>query len=349
MLDFSKKLLSLDEEQEMVASTRGDQLVLAGPGTGKTRAVAELTRRLELEGSSVYNLVFTRAAKQVLRDRGVTDTSTIHSHAYHKVGSKKAGQLISDLGNTVGFQIIEDEASIYDTFKGFYDYVIVDEAQDLTSQQINILNLIPHQYTVAVGDFKQVIFDWASGYNGDLNGLWNGGIPKVNRLYKNYRSVRAVTDIVNRLPKSESEKNFVSEPYGPAESDGKITILCRYKTNEYGHKPDGTETMAAQLDAMELEYGFYDADKKKFVKGSTRNKIQLRTIFTSKGLESDHVIIAYDNYCREDRLSRGKFAQRATGYEVSFVAASRAKLSVQWLWQHGRLNPRQQYLAHLHL
>ncbi len=118
-----------------------------------------------------------------------------------------------------------------------YDFVVVDEVQDLTNTQLNmILQLLrTRDHFILCGDSNQIVhpnfFSWTG-----LKGMFyekqkaSGGRSRtIERvLVKNYRNYKRVTDLANRLLKIKNarfdrESNYLVESV--AQEDGTVEFL----------------------------------------------------------------------------------------------------------------------------
>ena len=92
-IDFSSPdMPDLDEAQGFPVYTKADNiLVIAGPGTGKTRIVHAKIIQVFKEGDSSQATTFQKEAAQVLKQRtgGLGDPRTIHSEGYRRLGKTK--------------------------------------------------------------------------------------------------------------------------------------------------------------------------------------------------------------------------------------------------------------------
>lgn len=174
----------LDKEQQIAIDAvayNTNLLVTAGPGTGKTRVVVELYKRLP---GRVLVIVHTRSARDILRRRGVR-TSTVHSVCFWRLG-----------------------APIFDSFEGLlvyrgkqeYDWIIVDEAQDLSYEQYNVVKSLGKNF-VFVGDPWQSIFGFgpSGSYAEVLDDFRSEFSPVLVELIGNYRSSPEIVAKLNRL------------------------------------------------------------------------------------------------------------------------------------------------------
>lgn len=89
------------------------------------------------------------------------------------------------------------------TVKAQFDYIIVDEYQDTSSQQMEIINLIKKNNLTVVGDGDQTIYTWRNANVDLINEFeWRYSATLVN-MNKNYRS----NEKINLMANSIIEKN----------------------------------------------------------------------------------------------------------------------------------------------
>src|ERR1700722_12433659 len=105
-----------DQQYEAVTSRPGPSLVLAGAGSGKTRA---LTYRVAwlldngVEPESILLLTFTNKAAREMISR-VTDllplqTRTVWGGTFHSIGNRLLRRHVRDIGFQPGFSIMDRE------------------------------------------------------------------------------------------------------------------------------------------------------------------------------------------------------------------------------------------------
>ena len=248
---------------------------------------------------------------------------------------------------------------ILDTIKFFkkgnipqYDYVLVDEYQDVNSMQIELIDLLNARNLFCVGDPRQSIYGWRGS---DVSYIleFNKKFPncEIINLVKNYRSNKFIVDLINKAIKhmnladlenvNQGEKhvkllNFDSES-GEYEfivneiltsgiSRGEIFVLAR------------TNKQLNELSVKMKEKGIGHVVKSEEIHRTFEvgeNDVTLATIHAIKGLEarmvfvmgcneqnfpckaSDHPVIEMikvDEYDKEEEEKR-----------LFYVALSRAK------------------------
>src|SRR4030042_1266483 len=259
--------MELDSEQQAVVDYNGNTIVIAGPGSGKTRTLVAKAEKLYNDGGDVICLTFTRSAAQEMRDRmpGI-EAQTIHAYCRSRVGWR------SDYDNLLtDFQRSK--------VKDRYAWVLVDEVQDLTEEQLDIVMSIAGGNLFAVGDPYQSIygFNWALGMEA-IKAFEERGCKRFY-LRNNNRSCPEIVDMLNRIYK----RNLVS---AGVKTTGTTAILNR--TNE------NVSEVASLLNAsgmgFTVRYGASELREKKEV-FTGDDKLRVMTCHCSKGLEFDKVIV----------------------------------------------------------
>ena len=258
--------MNLDQDQSEAVHYNGSTVCIAGPGSGKTRALTSKADFLAEENptSDIICLTFTRAAAQEIRDRtpGIV-AGTIHSFCHSVVGWEK------DHDDLLARYILEGDQK--------YDWVLVDEVQDLTPEQMEVsLSLIKKGgHLFAVGDPYQSIYGYGGAMGSQALDLLKQAGCKYFELKNNYRSTQTICDRLNNIyPRGTLSKG--------TNENGITSILCRsndavlsvseiLKSSRIGH------TVRRQ---GRRDIGFFGS-----------NNIKVSTIHKSKGLEFSNVIL----------------------------------------------------------
>ena len=191
-----------------------------------------------------------------------------------------------------------------------YDYVVIDEAQDLTPLQWKIVNQIPCKEIIAAGDDDQGIFAWAGA---DVMRMRSVGGEKIvldqsYRIPKNILlySKKVLERIHNREPKEykptkeEGSVKFLSSIHELLRYQGNITILVR---DNYLKRSVEDFLMRVMTPLKRVMTGKYKKAHDKGLPVPIKYRIyfdktsqydwsyDVRTIHTSKGLEWDNVAV----------------------------------------------------------
>lgn len=191
--------LKLDDEQKEAISSNSSSLIIAGPGSGKTRCITAKALSLALKNKKFIALTFTRSAAREMVRRGLT-ASTIHAYCLNEL-QKRYNYEFNDYED-----LLSDFLEI--RYKQKYSWVLVDEVQDLNPQELDVIKSIMVDNIFAVGDPYQSIY----GFGGSL-GLEITKELGVNSLTlkNNYRSTPYIVSRLNKIFNRElvSQRSFV--------------------------------------------------------------------------------------------------------------------------------------------
>jgi superfamily I DNA/RNA helicase len=314
-----------EAQKDAVTVGTGVFQVLAGPGSGKTRVIAARHERLWNLGNTVLTLTLTRAAADEMRKRTAiasrTAFRTFHSLAYEIVyGLQKnpSKELDFDLLiHDAYWKILNDPACGRGKYR--YDFVQVDEAQDCSSAEWDLLWLLsPNLF--CVGDGMQAIYSFR-GTKADVFLNMAKECPPVTTLYlgANYRSTRMIVDYCKSIAPIRGEflehMCSVQEEGQPVEFHGFPNNVAEAEAvrNFVMTKLPSSDTTAI-LARTKHQLNI-------FRKLKMSEKIDLTTIHAAKGKEWDNVFVIG---CQEGLLPH-KDGDRSEEGRILFVACSRAK------------------------
>ncbi|WP_051310034.1 RecQ family ATP-dependent DNA helicase [Desulfogranum japonicum] len=225
------------QEKIVTEEAGSNMLVLAGPGSGKTRVVAHrvayLLRVERVPARSILVLCFNRGAVQSLRKRirelvgkdmrGVT-AHTFHGLALRLTGRslvpgegeqrskeidyrlliKQANALLKGEADSLGFE----EHSARDILVGRYSHILVDEYQDIDEDQYELISLLSGKETcpedlkltlLAVGDDDQNIYTFRGADFTFIRRFQQDYPAVIHYLMENYRSSANILAAANQL------------------------------------------------------------------------------------------------------------------------------------------------------
>ncbi len=228
---------------------RGNYLVLAGPGSGKTKVIvhriAYLLRVRRVPPDSIIALAFNRGAAAELRRRllalagddarGVT-VLTYHAMALRLTGTSleaasRTGikidfdQLIQnaiDLLNGRSQDAFMDEDEARDRLLQGYEYIFVDEYQDINEKQYELVSALAGRRLndpeanklniMAVGDDDQNIYTF-NGANVDFIRRFQADYAgDVTYLVENFRSTQNIIAAANHVIQRAADRMKVDHP-----------------------------------------------------------------------------------------------------------------------------------------
>ena len=163
--------------------------------------------------------------------------------------------------------LLKDRSSVADTLAGRWDYLLVDEFQDVNDPQYEILKRLtqPHDNFFAVGDDEQSIFSWTGATPQVLERFRRDyGIEKPIVLDKNCRSSHQIFETARRVL-ARNPRLFEKQLSAERQSEYQVRALA-FKDEE----AEATwllEDMAADRAVVDLHWGEYAILYRKHVVG----------------------------------------------------------------------------------
>ncbi|WP_315115228.1 ATP-dependent helicase [uncultured Clostridium sp.] len=132
------------------------------------------------------------------------------------------------------YEILKNNEKILNFYKSKYDYILLDEAQDTSVLQFQILKLMlnKNKNICIVGDDDQSIYSWRGA---EVDQLLNfkthfGEESKILFMNKNFRSTKKIVKVANEFIK-ENHKRFNKNLY--TENEEGISIKITYPKDEF--------------------------------------------------------------------------------------------------------------------
>ncbi len=251
-----------------------------------------------------------------------------------------------------------DTIKLFEESKDFipkFDYVLVDEYQDVNSAQIRLIDLLNPENIFCVGDPRQSIFGWrGSDIKYILNFEEKYPDCSIITLTKNYRSVKSIVNFINdsirkmgladldssiegegnikihKFSSEEQESNFVLQQILASNIPRKeIFVLAR--TNKL------LAEFSPLLKAHAIKHIIRnDENRKEIIAGE--EEITLATIHSIKGLEAEQVFVigcTMQNFpCKGsehpiiEMVKVDEYDKEEEERRLFYVAISRAKKSL---------------------
>lgn len=224
---FAQLVGDLDTRQtEVVTDPSPHILVLAGPGSGKTRVlvhkVANLLLLEDVKPEQFLMLTFSKAAALEFRRRvhdlvpeyrGLIAINTFHGFCFDLLG--QLGDL--DKSETIitrAIQAIEqrevDLSSIANK-----SVIVLDEFQDVDPEQWRLLQAIAQvaedPRLIAVGDDDQIIYDWRGASPEHMAAFHARYKAKEHKLLTNYRSKGTLVELTGHIVEGVRHRMKVSQ------------------------------------------------------------------------------------------------------------------------------------------
>lgn len=234
------------EQMALVAGSEDDNLlILAGPGSGKTRVVvhrcAYLLRVKRVPARGILVLCFNRNAVTQLRRRLLDligdDARGVTIQTYHGLSLRLTGHAITSQNddNRQFAEIINEATALLRGDKPLlgvdadetrerllagYRYILVDEYQDIDVEQYQLISAIAgrtqeeeHKLGIlAVGDDDQNIYQFRGANVGFIRQFKDDYQAKVHYLVENYRSSANIIAASNQLIQHNRDRMKQQQP-----------------------------------------------------------------------------------------------------------------------------------------
>ncbi len=236
--------LSRPQQQIVVDDEDLNRLVLAGPGSGKTRVIvhriAYLIRIRRVPTKAIVALTFNRHAANEISKRLFTMLGqeaygvrvlTYHSMAMRLTGTRfMPGEKVDESRlRTVleaaveyleGNRQAEGEDNIRDQLLRGYRYILVDEYQDIDDMQYRLVSALAGRNAgedqrlciMAVGDDDQNIYAWRETNNRYIQRFQEEYGAETNFLTENYRSSLHIINVCNVVIAANADRLKVDNP-----------------------------------------------------------------------------------------------------------------------------------------
>ncbi|AHF67964.1 ATP-dependent DNA helicase, RecQ family [Pseudomonas cichorii JBC1] len=223
----------LSAAQRIIVSDDDDvnRLILAGPGSGKTRVIvhriAYLLRVRRVPARCIVALTFNRHAANEIKQRLLKlvgpDAFGVNVMTYHRMAMRLTGTRF-ERGETVeegrlaqvmeeavelleGKRQVEGEDDLREQLMRGYRYILVDEYQDIDDLQYRLVSALAGRKAeeegrlciLAVGDDDQNIYAWRDTNNRYIERFREEYSATKNYLVDNYRSSVCIIDAANRV------------------------------------------------------------------------------------------------------------------------------------------------------
>ncbi|MFO7936083.1 MAG: RecQ family ATP-dependent DNA helicase [Kiritimatiellia bacterium] len=224
-------------------------LILAGPGSGKTRAVvhrcAYLLRVARVRSRGILVCCFNHNAAMELRRRlyGLAgdDARGVTVQTYHGLAMRLLGLSVADMNEnnreSLDFdQLLKDAVALLEgekTLAGMeadetrdrllagYEHILVDEYQDIDEMQYRMISAIAGRTLndpdrklsiCAVGDDDQSIYGFRGANVTFLKRFQDDFKAEIHYLVDNYRSSQCIIDAANHLIALNRDRMKVNKP-----------------------------------------------------------------------------------------------------------------------------------------
>lgn len=236
--------LSPAQREIVVNDTNANRLVLAGPGSGKTRVIvhriAYLLRVRRVPAASIVALTFNRHAANEIRSRlfrlvGI-DAYGVRVMTYHSLAMRLTGtrfergdavderdlkQVLCDAVDLLeGRRDADGDDDLREQLLRGYQYILVDEYQDIDDVQYRMVAALAGRHAeeegrlciMAVGDDDQNIYAWRETSNRYIQRFREDYEASIHFLVDNYRSSACIVEASNHVIMQNPDRLKASRP-----------------------------------------------------------------------------------------------------------------------------------------
>lgn len=199
-----------ESQTQIINSEEKFMLILAGPGSGKTKVlVHKLAALLTLENvrqEQLLMLTFSRSAASEFRMRlnqlignvRFLEINTFHAYAFHLLG--KTGNLEeSENAIRLATQKIEDENVELNLIQK--SVLVIDEAQDMSADEYSFLKALmkfnPEMRVILVGDDDQLIYQFRGAKSEYMQKFKEENQLTENQIFELTQNFRSNKSLVN--------------------------------------------------------------------------------------------------------------------------------------------------------
>jgi len=238
-----------------------NMLVLAGPGSGKTRLlvhrVAWLVCVQRVKPESILILAFNRSTVTELRrrlsedDMLGTQAYALEIHTYHSLAMRLLGEfppenndefkvwsekLISKAVTLLSSDVDDKDNELRRKLMAGFQHILVDEYQDVNQSQYELLSAMAGRALqaeedrltmFAVGDDDQNIYEWNGTSNSYIQQFQDDYQASMKYMTINYRSAPNIIEICNRFITQHPNRLKENHPITASKNspDGKVRLF----------------------------------------------------------------------------------------------------------------------------
>jgi len=336
-------------------NTQGHKVILGGPGSGKTLVLLHRARHLldetGIDESRLRIFVYTKVLKQyiisALADLDLPDNCTINFDAWcYNFHRNNIPAAIPMIDRSPDFKAIRENIYNYidghNNFKPIYDFIMVDEGQDLDDIAYGILTRISNHITVCMDNNQQL---YSTGSSEREVFKYLGITIKSASLLEAYRCSPYIIKLAACMLPEEEQSPFESQ--SRTRSTDIQTPLLYYAHDwkeEQEHLIEVAKTRIMRNDSLavllpknRMVYGYARAFREAGIEVETsynlnfaNDKPKILTYHGAKGLTFDSVLmprlVNYSfRYFNDDEILRQIFVGITRAQSWVYLSAVRSQ------------------------
>ena len=226
-------------QRDAVTATDGPIMVIAGPGSGKTRVLvhklASLLLMEDVKHEQLLMVTFSRAAATEFKKRLIElignaanfiDMKTFHSYCFDLMGKVGTIDKADAIIKTTVKKIKNNEVEISRITK---TVLVIDEAQDMNEDEFALVEVLMEKNeemrVIAVGDDDQNIYEWHGADSKYLLSFITEKKAAKYELITNYRSKSNLVSFTNQFLKTITTQLKEIPIEAKQTGNGKIKII----------------------------------------------------------------------------------------------------------------------------
>jgi DNA helicase-2/ATP-dependent DNA helicase PcrA len=133
-------------------------------------------------------------------------------------------------------KILQTYPEAREAYRDHYRYIMIDEFQDTSLQQYNLMRLLSRDNICVVGDDDQSIYSWrGANYQNIINFETDWPERKEITLYRNYRSTTTILDAANSIIANNTNRKL-KDLRSPNEGGARIELCSAANELEEGEQ-----------------------------------------------------------------------------------------------------------------
>lgn len=318
-----QRRITLNTEQMSIFQhiNKEEILLVAGPGAGKTSTLVEMVKYLGDHKFNVLVLMYgVNVEKQFQRKLKALSVSlqskqkiktpegiyvvTFHKYAYHSRWSAFANSDLTQF--RTHDDLVERTITISPSHTEKWDYLIIDEAQDLKNMYYKLVKSINAKHIIYMGDGRQQVNSGADIYS---NLLLKANPKDIHKLICNHRSTKEIVNVLNTFSRTNfpvpidiQQTSMTSIPQSVViVRDNEANLVAKYISecqpgSTFAISPVSVNKYGADTTVNEIRQLLYTENNRKIsIMESGRELDPTKDYITNsiniKGLERDFVIL----------------------------------------------------------